>query len=322
MGRTGNRRGWGARRGRPTAILALALLTLAGSDPAAAGDPEPVCRVPRGAHATRVACLGDSNTQSDWQIGRPDGFPTEQGWCERLAAAVTTVNCGWGGATASPNATGAPYFQGQGQLDEALADPLVDFVILAWGTNDVGFALNNPSHLLLDDPTPAAIADVIAELAVAAESAGARVLVASSPHRVPPTDDQYSPGPPAFNDTIDELNAEIFLRFPAATIVDFTTGFGPDDFLSDGLHVNSAGMAKRADAALEGIARVVPEPGGALLPVSALLTLSGLRRTRRRISCCQLSRHLYNPSLLRKEKRIAWPPGARLVSSARPETRD
>ena len=186
-----------SRRRKWSRWIAAALLVA--STPAIAQDPPaigPVCSEAWGVGDVRVACLGNSNTQSDWQFARPDGFPREEGWCERLADdtnRVTTLNCGWGGATASPNASGFPYFQGAGQLEAALADPMVEIVILAFGTNDLGFSLQNPDHLALDDPTPTAIADVIEMLADAGELAHPVAVRVGEGPRIDLVDDRGLP---------------------------------------------------------------------------------------------------------------------------------
>ena len=261
----------------------LTTLLLAVSEPADAGDPE-VCRAPWGTGPIRVACLGDSNTASGWQIGQPDGFPQEDGWCERLADEVlSSTNCGWGSATASPNTTGLPFFQGAGQLETALDDPATDVVILAFGTNDVGALLNNPDRLLLEDPTPAGVADVIEGLVAEAESAGAAVLVATTPYRELPTDPARAPPPAGRNDLADELNDELAQRFGASMRVDFTHSFTTSDYLSDGLHVSASGMAKRAYRARRAVLRVLPEPDDdRALPV--LLALLALQRSWQAVS--------------------------------------
>lgn len=235
-----------------------------------------VCREPWGTGAVRVACLGNSNTESDWQINRPDGFPTEDGWCERLADDVlTSVNCGWSGATALPNVTGEPYFQGEEQVAAALADPLVDVLILAYGTNDLWFGVNNPGHLLADDLTPAGIADQIEALALQAEQSGALVLVGTTPYRLPPED-------LSINDLADDLNAELALRFAPESLVDFTTGFVAGDYLNDGLHMSSDGMARRATAARQAVLRLVPEPGPRWSYAALGVVLALRRRAARR----------------------------------------
>jgi lysophospholipase L1-like esterase len=240
-------------------LAAFATVLLSGARPLAASQPEPVCRDARGSAAPRVACVGDSNTQSDWQIKRPDGFPADAGWCELLSETVTSVNCGWGGATASPNASDAPnFFQGAGQLAAALSDPPADLVIIALGTNDVRFSIRDPDYLLLPDPTPAAFAEQIESLVATARSHGAQVLVATSPYYEQPTAD-HGPIPDGFNDRLRELNAELSRRLPETMLIDFTSGFGPADFLDDGRHLNAAGMRKRAQAALAGIERLHPK---------------------------------------------------------------
>ena len=279
----------------------------------AASDGVPVCRGEWGDAAVHVACLGDSNTQSDWQASRPDGFPAEEGWCERLSDHVSTTNCGWGGATASPNVSPYPHFQGQGQLDAALSDPRVDLVIIALGTNDIGYSFDDPSLLLLEDQTPAAFASELEALAEQAADAGALVVVATSPYRFAPTDGQ-APVPPGFNDRIAELNGELGARFGADALADFTTGFGPEDFLNDGIHLNSQGMAKRSDAALEAVLRLVPEPtrqgAPALLAIGLLACRRGAGAARRNGRGGGASRELYNLSLLRNRRGIACPPAA------------
>ncbi|MFP6606538.1 MAG: SGNH/GDSL hydrolase family protein [Myxococcota bacterium] len=275
-----------SRRRKWSRWIAAALLVA--STPAIAQDP-PVCREAWGVGDVRVACLGNSNTQSDWQFAQPDGFPREEGWCERLADdtnRVTTLNCGWGGATASPNVSGNPRSQGAGQVEAALADPTVEIIILAFGTNDLGFSLNNPDLLLLDDPTPSAIADVIEMLAGVVENEGASVLVATTPYREQPTDPMLPPPAEGINDLVTELNNELMLRFESDQVIDFSSGFALEDFLSDGTHMSSSGMAKRAEAAGEAVLHLLPEPDPVWARFAALLVLLLRRRAslRRRLS--------------------------------------
>ncbi len=106
-----------------------------------------------------------------------------------------------------------------------------------------------------------------------AEQSGALVLVATTPYRLPPQD-------LAINDLADDLNAELALRFAPESLVDFTTGFVAGDYLSDGLHMSSAGMARRAVAARQAVLHLVPEPGPRW-SYAALLVVLALRRRAR-----------------------------------------
>ena len=197
---------------------------------------------------------------------------------------MNTRNCGWGGATAADNTTALPYFQGAGQLEAALSDPSVEIVILALGTNDIGYSLVDRDHLLLDPPTPVAIADVIATLAATVEAAGASVLVATTPYRLP--QNGLPSQPEGINDLVDELNSELALRFEADEMIDFSTGFEPADFLSDGTHMSSSGMAKRAALAREAVLHLVPEPDPRWTGIAPFLVvvLRARAAARRRIS--------------------------------------
>lgn len=261
---------WSQRCGWGCLIVWLAALP----GPARAGDP-PICREVWGAGSIRVACVGDSNTQSDWQIARPDGFSEEDGWCERLAdGLLESVNCGWGGATAFPNGWNLPHFHGAGQVEAALADPGVDVLLLALGTNDLAYSILDPDHLLADDLSPEAVADRIQALALAATAGGAAVLVATIPYRLAPTDPAYLPPPPGIDALVAELNAELAQRFAPESRVDFTSEMTTADFLSDGLHVNASGMARRAEAARAAVYRLLPEPGRAALPAVLLALLA------------------------------------------------
>jgi lysophospholipase L1-like esterase len=266
----------------------LAAVLLAAPTPAIAQVPRPVCLDVWGVGEVRVACLGDSNTQSDWQSARPDGFPRQDGWCERLADTthlVNTLNCGLGGATASPNISLAAGQQGGGQVQAALADPTVEIVILAFGTNDLGYSLTNPAWLLLDDPTPAAIADQIEGLAQTVQDAGASVLVATTPYREP-AGEGSEPQSEGINELVTELNEELTLRFEDDLLIDFSRGFSREDFLADGTHMSSSGMSKRAEIAREAVLHRLPEPDpkwSRFVPL-LILMLRSRARTLRRLS--------------------------------------
>lgn len=196
-------------------MIRSTLLSLFLAMPVLAAPPtDPPCREPSLPNQSSfvVACIGDSNTQPDWQ-----GFTS---WCERLE--VSTINCGWGAATATSNPDWYPY-DGVGQLEAALEmDP--DLIIIALGTNDLG----------LLGKTPAETAAAIHFLNETAEFYGVPTLVAS----VPP-----STLIAGAEDTNLLLNYDI----------DFYLGFQP--LLDpDGVHFLEEGHVLRAERV------TVPEP--------------------------------------------------------------
>lgn len=96
----------------------------------------------------RVACLGDSNTDSRWQLERyPDtGFPERDGWCERLRnfgidsrswgqSRATLLSYPWQGHNSLRGANG------EQQLNRVIADGESNIVIISLGTNDMIFTV-------------------------------------------------------------------------------------------------------------------------------------------------------------------------------------
>lgn len=181
-----------------------------------------------------IACLGDSNTSGLWWSG--------PSWCEQLdqlllpATAVTNEK-GFGGATAVRVLT-PPLsdwiIDGYEQLSSAIQTQ-ADVVVMAFGTNDLG------------DPrigaTPQDVVNAYTELKSIAEASGLFVLIAFTPPTFPPVSNFEER-----NSLYDQLNALLLSTFPADRLVDFRAPplIFPDDYMSDGIHMNVPGQAKRA----------------------------------------------------------------------------
>lgn len=173
----------------------------------------------------KVACLGDSNTAAN----------VAPSWCTKLAVALpgaVLINRAWGGTSALP---GGPYptADAEQQLNWALFQ-WADVVVFAFGTND----------LRLLNATPAALAGRLHDLAAMAEAAHVIAFVAT----VAPN--YYDPG---FDVLVADVNARLRAD-PALRIVDFDTNFGPELFLPNNIHLNSAGQELRAARALIALA--------------------------------------------------------------------
>jgi lysophospholipase L1-like esterase len=198
---------------------------------AAACADAPAVRDRNGDGRVVVACLGDSNTETQWPA------PHTPKWCEFAAAERprwTFTNHAVGGSTVTRPATARPW--ADTQLAETLAKDAPDVVILAFGTNDVRAGR----------PT----ADVVAAYRAAVariEAAGAVAFVALAPPIHPPEPDRTA--------ALAALNAALREAFPAARLVGFEAGMARGDFEADGLHPNAAGQRKRAAAALRALGR-------------------------------------------------------------------
>jgi len=190
-------------------------------------------RLPDADHdgVTRIACLGDSNTQDGWPTG------VETRWCTRagaLASAaggshrVTWMNVGAAGATVCDPGLTWPW--AQPQLASALAQG-ADVIVAAFGTNDIG---------VLDRP-PAAI--VACYRALAAQVAGGRAFFVAL---TPPL---YLPDGRT-DVRVDALNTAIRAAFPAEQLIDFHSGMTRDLYAPDGTHMNDAGQTERTRRAV------------------------------------------------------------------------
>ena len=145
----------------------------------------------------------------------------------------------------------------------AAANPEIDTVVFAFGTNDAALLIINPA-LLFIDPSPIAIADEIEALVIAAQAAGLEAYAAT----VPPRFDL--PGS-LLQTHINAIN--FVLRDRGLALIDFDTGFDESDFLLDGVHLTALGQVKRAERVLE----TLPEPR---VTWPTLLVLAGLARRR------------------------------------------
>ncbi|MDX2170774.1 MAG: GDSL-type esterase/lipase family protein [Deltaproteobacteria bacterium] len=194
----------------------------------------------------RVVCLGDSNSA----LGDPRVGDT---WCEYLAARFPDwqfVNQGKGFA----RATGDTMLWGKALLQHVWrAAP--DVLFIALGTNDLVAARQSPETAV------AALLDFRAE----AQRRNIEVAIAT----VPPALQQS----PELQANIAAANRLLAAALPADRLIDFTSGLSEADFLPDGIHVNSRGQRKRADAAaatvhaLGGVERgPFPLPRGAATP--------------------------------------------------------
>lgn len=243
-------------------MIAFLAALVAPAAPAAA-MPGPLLADRNGDGEVVVACLGDSNTQSDWQAGAAGGFPASRGWCERLEALfggrVRTVNLGVGGATAMLNSelpvgNDEATFDARGQFRIALQKYRPDIFLLAFGTNDL---------LERYSTRPKEVVMLYRELWLEARSEDLLLLVATVPAvQVPEQVRQafrFSRGGGLHRQAdIETANRLIHASFPERLIVDFGSGFAPDDFL-DRVHLNANGQEKRARTARQAILRALRE---------------------------------------------------------------
>lgn len=165
-----------------------------------------------------VICLGDSNTAQ----GKPPGPK----WCEFVAQLHPdwkVINDG----VAYAKAAGDCFFCGKMLLGSALI-AVPDIVILALGTNDM-------------QQKPEATVDALLSLRDQAARTNAEVLIAT----IPPI---FEHDPP-FEEYVNATNALLAQRVTPNRLVDFFSDMQRDDFLPDGLHINSSGQHKRAAAA-------------------------------------------------------------------------
>jgi lysophospholipase L1-like esterase len=191
-----------------------------------------------------IACLGDSNT---WPFS---------GHCESIAAAnpgLSILNY----AVPGTSAGGGPPDGGVYQIARAKAgDPAngklpADIVVLAFGTHDIG---GNGSI------SPMVMADRIDVLKAAAAELGMPAFVASIPPRVNRRD-EGAPcvANPGATPVINAANYLIQQRTAPLWFIDYHTGFScPAHFISDGVHINAAGGALRAERMAERLFYVPP----------------------------------------------------------------
>ena len=196
----------------------------------------------------RIACLGDSNTQSGW----PDASYTR--WCERAAPLetqngappqvplrpVTWTNYGIGGADVCDH-SGVAWAWGPYQLQEALADH-ADVVVAAFGTNVYGLSVDDEvaCYLALQNAMPANTAFYVA---------------LTPPAYVPDGQGGYVEDPGA-----SALNTALRAAFPANRLVDFYTAMPQSLYTGDPalmpfntpnlIHLDNDGQQLRAQRAV------------------------------------------------------------------------
>ena len=213
----------------------------------------------------RVVALGDSNT---WQLctcnGQPCGCSRWPQYLQNALAAAgyanlpytpyapVTVDPGtsvWG-ATVLDYGSSVPNQDGPEMILNAIAlNPRPDVAILALGTNDIKV-----------HGTPAlAILNGLATLKSTLENAGIDTLIAFVPPFASPAD------APTLNPQVDELNTDLTyvnaLAGKSEDLVDFHTvqdgDFDGDGVLvptRDGVHFNTTGQQRRAQAAMVSLA--------------------------------------------------------------------
>lgn len=193
-----------------------------------------------------IACLGDSNTS----------YPFVGSYCETIAAAhptITILNYAVAGTTAG----GGPPDGGVYQVarakagDPAKGKPPADIVVLAFGTNDIS---GNGAI------TASEMADRIDTLKSAAAALGMPAFVASIPPRYLARAQGAPCVPnPASTPVINAANALIQQRADPLWFIDFHTGFSClAHFALDGVHINAAGQALRAERMAERLFYVPP----------------------------------------------------------------
>jgi len=184
----------------------------------------------------RLSCVGDSNTF-------PSAWTNPHSWCDGVRSAISnpvfevTSFAGLGATMIDrPGGNDARHY-----LEEALrAKP--DLVIVALGTNDVGRTVN---------ASPERIVGTMRELDELASKARTRIWFATLPPRPNPNT------PPAAVETTNKL---IERSFPSDKLVDFYTGFGPDDLNADGIHMARKGQLLRAERVTDRLRKTSPAP--------------------------------------------------------------
>ena len=196
--------------------------------------------------AITIACLGDSNTS----------YPIYGSYCELIAAAypsLTILNYAVPGTKAVGGQNdGLAQIAAAHAGDPANGKPPADFVVLAFGTNDI-----SDNGLI----SATEMADRIDQLKAAAKADGMMVFVASIPPRflarAQPTD-PCTPNPSS-TPVIDAADQRIQERTGSLWFVDFHTDVTcPDQFYVDGLHLNGTGQALRASRLTDRIFYVPP----------------------------------------------------------------
>jgi lysophospholipase L1-like esterase len=194
-----------------------------------------------------IACLGDSNTS----------YPFFGSYCEQIAAAYPSLKL-INYAIAGTKAIGGDN-DGLAQIaaahagDPASGKPPADFVVLAFGTNDIG---GNGAISATE------MANRIDTLKAAASAAGMVPFVASIPPRFVARAQDGDPCTPNPSSTpvIDAADVLIQQRIDPLWFVDFHTGVTcPAQFYTDGVHINGTGQTLRANRLTERLFYVPPQ---------------------------------------------------------------
>lgn len=207
---------------RPRWLWVLLIVDLIVAGPGCRATP--LVRDRNGDGLMTVYCLGDSNSDRNWQ-------PRVAKWCDLVAAERPTwyvVN----GSFMGTRATGDCFNCGQARLAAALAAMPIDVVMIALGTNDMKEA-------------PEVAVDALLRLRGQAQMAGAEVLIAT----IPPV----LSGDGAKSDWVDRANALLTAQLPGNRLIDFSSGMTREDYAFDGVHIMESGQRKRAAAALRAL---------------------------------------------------------------------
>ncbi len=185
-----------------------------------------------------IGCLGDSNTSNLAQ--------GQTSWCPQLGTLFAQAGLTWqvrnmgipGATVIDPNpgaSSGWTSTALQQLVDSASGGPAPDVLVLAFGTNDLGFGSS-----VNDTVTAYSFMKSVIEFL------GGRALVALTPPVQPFVAGQY-PG-------IDALNDALRTAFPADEVIDFHSIMDLSTDYLDFIHMNNAGQTKRAAAAYQALA--------------------------------------------------------------------
>lgn len=174
--------------------------------------------------AIKVTCIGDSNTGTAVKV---TGVTS---WCDYFSEKVKAK--GWIVTNRGVSGTSATE-QGPGMLNTALKLDQPDLVIMAYGTNDVGYYKHDAQTTV----------NSYKKLVNVAQSGGARSIVATSPPQlcyalVGLTEDPVGP-----------LNSLLKSSFLSEDLLDFYSIMNPSTDFRDCIHMNNSGQQKRAEAA-------------------------------------------------------------------------
>ncbi|MDP1688524.1 MAG: GDSL-type esterase/lipase family protein [bacterium] len=185
----------------------------------------------------KISALGDSNTTiyATW-IPWPLSLISELG---KAGVNWTILPRGIYGSTAVSSTSTQDYFHADVQLANTLVNDRPDYVVLAYGTNDIrgGYSIDS-------------IIAAYQSLQAQAEAGGARAFIAFTPQYYPPIEN-YS----ILNNLVSQLNDRLIQTFPKENVIDFNSVVSQDDYISDGLHIGTMGQKKRANATFRKLLR-------------------------------------------------------------------